>query len=232
MSATAACTWRRRSRMSCPLRAWRLSSSPAVVPRPGISGRLNPNATRVGEPEELAIHPARMASSWSSFVVRSSHGLQQHEHRRRRWSGWRLSQEAQAAAGPRRCGRPAPCSRNPSIRCSTTLSVRCREAPSGSWIATTKKPLSSVGMNPLGTRRVEHEGERQHHREAARSVADARAPAHPADVAPRGPVEPVVEPAEEPVLRSRAGVSLSSTAQSAGVSVSATMPESTTATPA
>jgi len=37
--------------------------------------------------------------------------------------------------------------------CSTTLSVRWREAPSGSWIATTKNPLSSVGMNALGTRR-------------------------------------------------------------------------------
>jgi hypothetical protein len=54
--------------------------------------------------------------------------------------------------------------RNPSTRCSTA-SVRCSEAASGSWIATAKYPLSSVGTKAEGTLR---------HRNTARATTTAK----------------------------------------------------------
>jgi hypothetical protein len=37
-----------------------------------------------------------------------------------------------------------------SLVCLTTASVRCKKAPSGSWISTKNAPLFSSGCNPLG----------------------------------------------------------------------------------
>ena len=65
------------------------------------------------------------------------------------WLAW-VSRLSPASAATVRT--PGSFRSMPSTR-STTASVRCRDAPSGSWIAIAKKPLSSVGMNALGTRR-------------------------------------------------------------------------------
>ena len=64
------------------------------------------------------------------------------------WLAWASRLNPTSAANCRTAGsfRSIPSTR------STTASVRCREAPSGSWMAITKKPLSSVGMNAAGTR--------------------------------------------------------------------------------
>ena len=60
--------------MSCPLRFCRFTSTPAVTPSPGTSGRLKPNAFASFIANSLPLMRAAIESSASRFE-RSSHGL-------------------------------------------------------------------------------------------------------------------------------------------------------------
>ena len=116
-----------------------------------------------------------------------------------------------------------------SLHRSTTASVRCSEAASGSCT-----PARSSPCPPRGRRRPAPSG-----RAAARAPPAPRTPpSRPAGASSRVPagvrvaVRTRSNPRlnqEEPVVWSRPRAALSSVAQSAGVSVSATIPESTTA---
>ena len=119
--------------------------------------------------------------------------------------------------------------RNPSTRC-TTASVRCSEDASGSWIATAKYPLSSVGMKDTGTCR--------HSRTVSTmTTANAARPARGRRSTRSTFRTYVLRPRSNRRLKTPNGprvcdsvASLRSKAHSAGVSVSATIPDSTTET--
>jgi len=116
--------------MSTPLRFCTLISTPAVVPSPGTSGKLKPNAVASGRPNSFRLMRAAMESS-ASWGPRCSQGLRfrkivapfvELDPPFRKLSPASATMFTTAGSDRRICSILA-----------TVAVVRCSDAASGSW---------------------------------------------------------------------------------------------------